>query len=213
MFDKLVKHERGGYCFELNCLFGMALDAFGFERRPLLARVHLRGEPTGRTHMFNLVHLNGKDWIADPGFGIKQLLEPIPLELGRTESQEGLKCRLVDGGEFGTMAQHFEDGGWENWFSFDMEHVWPADIEMGNYFTSTNPAAFFTKARLAIRTGPFSRVTLLDFLLRRHAEGHVTETVLEPGRTYLESLDVNFGIVLDAPYNALKPVAGDRMES
>ena len=45
LFDKLVNHRRGGYCFELNSLFGMALDAFGFERRPLLARSQRRGAP------------------------------------------------------------------------------------------------------------------------------------------------------------------------
>ena len=206
LFDKMVNHRRGGYCFELNSLFGLALDAFGFKRRPVLARVHLRGEPTGRTHLFNLVHLNGRDWIADPGFGLKQALEPIPLELGRVETQEGFQCRLVDGGEFGTMAQIFEDGAWKNWYSFDMETVCPADVEMGNYFTSTNPGAIFTQARLAIRTVPFGRVILLNFRLRRYADGEVNETELEPGPSYLEALEANFGIMIDAPYHALKPV-------
>ena len=31
LFDKLVHHQRGGYCFELNGLFLMALQNFGFE--------------------------------------------------------------------------------------------------------------------------------------------------------------------------------------
>jgi len=46
--DKLVRRARGGYCFELNGLFLLALRAFGFDARALLARVHLTGTPTGR---------------------------------------------------------------------------------------------------------------------------------------------------------------------
>lgn len=82
LFDKLVNHQRGGYCFELASLFGMALDAFGFERRPLLARSQRRGAPSPRTHMVNLVRLAGREWIADPGFGPIQLRTPMPLERG-----------------------------------------------------------------------------------------------------------------------------------
>jgi len=187
----------------------MALDAFGFERRPLLARSQRRGPPTSRTHMLNLVRVGGREWIADPGFGPIQLRTPMPLERDRIETQEGMDFRMIDGGDFGTMLQYREDDEWRNWYSFDMEHVWPVDIEMGNYFTSTNPEVYFTQARVAVRTIPFGKITLMDFLVREYADGKVKETMLEPGPSYLESLETNFGIVIDAPYEAFKPVAGD----
>ena len=206
LFDKMVNHRRGGYCFELNSLFGMALDAFGFERRPLLARSQRRGAPTSRTHMLNLVRLDGRDWIADPGFGPIQIREPMPLELDRVDTQDGMKFRMIDGGRFGTMMQYHEDDVWKDWYSFDMEHVWPVDIEMGNYFTSTHPDVYFTQSRIAVRTVPLGKITLRDFTLREYAGGDVKETTLEPGPAYLTSLEVNFGIVLDEPYEALKPV-------
>ena len=209
LVDKLVNSRRGGYCFELNSLFGMALDSFGFQRREVLARVHLQGTPTGRSHLFNLVHLNGRDWLADPGFGFRQLLDPVPLEIGRIETQVGNKYRLVDGGAFGTMVQLFEKDAWRNWLSFDMETVCAADKEMGNYFTSTSPTTIFTQARVAIRTVPSGSVTLMDFLLRRFADGSKSETELEPGPSYLDALEENFGISIDAPYEALRPVGAD----
>jgi N-hydroxyarylamine O-acetyltransferase len=71
VFDKLVTRRRGGYCFEQNSLFLRALHAIGFEARPLLARVWMMA-PDGvppRTHTLNLVRIDGKDWIADAGFG------------------------------------------------------------------------------------------------------------------------------------------------
>lgn len=56
LFEKMVFRQRGGYCFELNGLFLLALRQFGFETRPLLARVHLRGVATARTHHFTQTH-------------------------------------------------------------------------------------------------------------------------------------------------------------
>jgi N-hydroxyarylamine O-acetyltransferase len=205
LFNKLVKHQRGGYCFEQNYLFGMALDAFHFERRPLLARVHYSGELTPRAHLINLVHFGDRDWITDVGFGSVQLRAPIPLERDRIVTNDGLEFRLIESENFGNMLQASEDGKWKNMYSFDLEHVWPIDIEMGNHYTSTHPDFFFTKVRVAVRTNPFGKITLMDFCLREISEGQETEITLEPGPAYLELLETKFGIFIDAPYEALKP--------
>ena len=160
---------------------GSGAGCIVFERRPLPARVHLRDGLTSRTHLINLVHLDGRDWIADPGAGPIQLHAPMPLERDRIETQDGLKFRLIDGGDFGAMLQFFEDDVWKDWYGFDREHVWPIDIEMGNYFTSTHPDAFFTRARVAVRTVPFGNLTLMDFRLREFSNVEAIETTLEPG--------------------------------
>uniref|UniRef100_UPI0025F78BB1 arylamine N-acetyltransferase family protein n=1 Tax=uncultured Phenylobacterium sp. TaxID=349273 RepID=UPI0025F78BB1 len=65
VFDKLVRRRRGGYCFEINGLLLTALQAFGFEARALLGRVHLMGQTTGRSHQISLVTIDGTHWIAD----------------------------------------------------------------------------------------------------------------------------------------------------
>ena len=53
--------------------------------------------------MLNLVHLDGRDWITDPGFGPIQIREPMPFEHGRIDTQDGQKFRMIDGGRFGTI--------------------------------------------------------------------------------------------------------------
>lgn len=68
IFDKLVRRVRGGYCFELNGLFLMALQAIGFDARSLLARVHLNGALTGRSHQLILVTVQGQEWLAESRF-------------------------------------------------------------------------------------------------------------------------------------------------
>ena len=167
LFSKMVQNPRGGYCFELNGLLQIALSRFGFQSRPLLARVHVAshvgGHVTGREHQLLLVTINNRDWIADVGFGANGLRAPIPFEPGQERVQDGDTYRLMPHELYGTMLQQRADEGWQNLYSFDLTPALPADIELGNYFTSNNPKSFFTYTRVATRpirrAGPRSPIT------------------------------------------------------
>ena len=117
VFNKLVHKKRGGYCFELNGLFLQALLALGFKARALLARVHVSGTPSGRGHQLELISIDGRDWLADVGFGGNSPRMSIPLELDRHITMDGQTIRLTDGGLFGTMFQALEDGEWKDLYS------------------------------------------------------------------------------------------------
>jgi N-hydroxyarylamine O-acetyltransferase len=207
VFDKLVRHRRGGYCFELNGLLLMALRTFGFDARALLARVHLSEPPSGRGHMLLLVTLDGRQWIADVGFGGPGLRAPIPFELGRETEQDGQRFRLVAADPFGTMLQTGRDGQWQNLYSFDLSHVTSADIAYGNHFTSTHPSSFFTYRRVAALPRPTGRVTLYDMRMNTSENGTERSETLSGGSAFLAALEDAFGIVLDADYSALPPLA------
>lgn len=206
LFDKLVRHRRGGYCFELNGLFLMALRAFGFEARPLLARVHLTGTPSGRGHQLSLVKLDGKQWVVDVGFGKDNPRGPLLLEWDTVQELNGKSNRLIDGGKFGTMLQVLADDEWRNLYSFDMEHVCQADIDYGNHFASTHPRTLFVSARVAMKPLTDGMATLSNSRLTLIRNGEEKTVSLPGGQEYLNALETYFGIELDAPYEALKPV-------
>ena len=129
IFDKLVTRKRGGYCFEQNGLFLDALAAFGFEARPLLARVWLgtEGVPP-RTHTLNLVTIAGVPWIADAGFG-GSYTPPMALAEGEAMSPDGVRHRLTRDADHGWMLARMEGtGGWVPQYSFTTDSVWPADL-------------------------------------------------------------------------------------
>jgi len=206
LFDKLVNRARGGYCFELNGLFLMALKAFGFDARALLARVHLTGRPSGRGHQLALVTLRNRQWITDVGFGSQNLRAPIPLELGHPVSQAERSFRLMDAGHFGTMLQTLKDDKWQDLYSFDLGHVIDADIAYGNYYSSTHPKSAFTFDRLAALPVKNGEITLLNNILKiRTDDGEQIEELPE-GQVYIDALKNHFGIELDAPYEALRPL-------
>lgn len=206
LFQKMILQPRGGYCFELNGLFLQLLQLLGFQAKPLLARVHLRGEPGGRHHQLALVTINGRDWIADVGFGANGLRAPIPYQIGSVNRQDGLEFRLQDSPPFGTMLQIREQGQWQNLYSFDLEYVCPGDIDSGNHYTSTSPGSFFTWARVATLPTAGGRVSLNEFSLTVVSNGTTEVLELEHNPTYLEKLKKYFGIVIDAAYETIRPL-------
>jgi N-hydroxyarylamine O-acetyltransferase len=213
IFDKLIRRARGGYCFELNGLFLMALQAFGFDARALLARVHVTGTPTGRGHQLLLVTLQEREWIADVGFGGPGLRAPIPLELNHAVTHDGQTFRLVEAGPFGIMLQTLQNTQWQDLYSFDLGHVFPADIAYGNHFTSTHPSAFFTFTRVAALPTPSGRVSLFNCTLRTVTAGVEYVQELEEGQPYLDALKTHFGIELDVPYEAIRPLPQSQTEN
>jgi N-hydroxyarylamine O-acetyltransferase len=206
VFNKLVLKKRGGYCFELNGLFLQALKALGFKARALLARVHLTGTPSGRGHQLELVSIDGREWLADVGFGLNSPREPIPMELERPVTTDGQTIRLTDGGHFGTMYQTIEDGEWKDLYSFDLGYVFPADIAYGNHYTSTHPDTFFTYSRVAGIPFPGGGTTLLDRTLKITTKGKEEVQTLPDSPAYLDALKEHFSIELEASYDDLKPL-------
>ena len=213
VFNKLVLNKRGGYCFELNGLFLQALQALRFKARALLARVHVTGTPSGRGHQLELISIDGRDWVADVGFGGNSPRSPIPMELDYPVTKDGQTIRLTDGGHFGTMFQALEDGEWKDLYSFDLGHVVPADIAYGNHYTSTHPDTLFTSSRVAVRPLPGGSITLLDRTLKITANGREEVQTLPDSPAYLDAVKTHFGIELDAPYDDLKPLPPDGDEN
>lgn len=207
LIQKLVHSRRGGYCFEVNGLMLMALKSFGFEARALLGRVHIREFPTGRGHQISLVTIGGEPWIVDVGFGGDTPRAPLPLILDQPVSAHGQTVRLVRSRLFGTMLQKHTREGWSDLYSFDMEHVCQGDIDYGNHYTSTSPKTFFVTGRTAALPVEGGLITLINMTLRKRIGGEVKEIELEEGEAYLEALKTHFGIELDAPYEALRPLA------
>ena len=212
LFAKLVHRPRGGYCFELNGLFLMALRFFGFDARALLARVHRNGTPSGRGHQISLVRIHERDWISDVGFGSPHLPAPVLLEIGHITTLDREAFRLAEAGPLGIMLQTLKNDSWQNLYSFDLGNVYPGDIAYGNHFTSTHPDSFFTFARVAALPSAGGRITLFNRTLRKVTGKAERISELAERQAYLDALKINFGIVLDAPYEALPPIQEPQAE-
>jgi len=80
-FEKIVGRRRGGWCYEMNGVFGAVLGEIGF-RVTRMAGAAMReavGDGAIGNHLVLLVELDGEPWIADVGFG-DGILDPFRLE-------------------------------------------------------------------------------------------------------------------------------------
>lgn len=178
VFDKLVTRRRGGYCFEQNQLFLRALDALGFDARPLLARVWLGARPGDtppRTHTLNLVQLateeGAQQWIADAGFG-GSYTPPMPLIDGHeTTTPDGAAHRLRADADHGWMLERKAPGDardsdaagdWLPQYSFTADPVWAMDLVMANHYTATGYQTRFTRFIVASIATDDGFASLLD---------------------------------------------------
>jgi len=110
LFDKIVSHRRGGFCYELNGLFAALLRALSFDVTLLAAGVwnlaHQRFDPEF-DHLCLLVRLEER-WLADVGFG-DTFREPLRLDDPGEQIQNGKAYRIERDGDWWIM--HEPDSG------------------------------------------------------------------------------------------------------
>ncbi len=215
VFDKLVVQGRGGYCFEQNRLYADALTALGIANRPLLARVRL-GNPMGitppRTHVLLLVELDGRQWIADAGFG-GSFVPPLPLEDGaKATTADGAGHRLRKTGIAGSLVGEWlleragpasatdgrsaPHGDWQPQYTFDLGEVAPDDLEQGNHWTSTRPDTRFTTLRVASIALPEGFAALTDRQITVYSRGTSEKRTIVDAEDYARTLREVFRIAL-----------------
>ena len=164
LYDKVVKRRRGGYCFELNGIFGWLLKKLGFEVVEYLGR-WLKGEPIEvpvRRHRVLMVKIDGKSYIADVGLGHFGSKWPILFEEGVEQDQDGERYRVVRHEKMGWVVQGFEKGEWGNIYSFSIDIVQPIDFLQPSWYCTTHPDSIFLHNTMVYRRTPEGRNTIAD---------------------------------------------------
>ncbi|MFI6674963.1 arylamine N-acetyltransferase [Kribbella sp. NPDC050470] len=170
--SKLVRRQRGGYCYEHTLLFGAALERLGFEVERRVARVqpHKSGP---RTHALLKVGVDGQEFLADVGFGAGQLY-PTPLKDGMVVDQGGWDHRLTVDGDVWTLEKQTPDG-WVPQHASNDEPVRPIDYEVYHHYVSTHPHSPFTGRPVVMRVADgVVRRLIGDELTTEYADGRVT---------------------------------------
>ncbi|MEV6339889.1 arylamine N-acetyltransferase [Nocardia vinacea] len=149
--DKLIRHRRGGYCYENVGLFAAALERLGFGVTGLSGRVTM-GVSDGlrpATHALLRVTTGDDDriWICDVGFGSGPLA-PYELVEGGEFTLGEWRFRLEHTtGELDTdlwVLHQFGRDGWIDRYTFTLNPQYRIDFAVGNHFVSTSPRSPFT---------------------------------------------------------------------
>lgn len=167
---KMVTNGRGGYCYEQNLLLASVLEALGFKFR------HLTGWPRWqvapgrllpRTHLLLLATIDGEDWLCDVGFGGNTLTAPLRLAERGVQQTPHEPVRLIERDNTLVIQPNIKNE-WHDLVAFGLEHQNFAELEMGNWFTSTHPRSRFRNELFLARSDTGVRYGLLDNVLTMH---------------------------------------------
>ena len=196
---KMVKQQRGGYCYEHNLLLKHALERIGFRVAGLAARVlwnHPEDAIRPRTHMLLQVDIDDELWIADVGFGGLTLTAPLRLVEHTPQATPHEAFRVTRlGGDYAVQAE--VRGAWRTLYRFDLQEQVLPDYELASWYLSNHPESHFVRRLICARTAPQRRYALLDNELAVHElGGETTRRKLTSAAELRGVLSETFGIAV-----------------
>lgn len=179
--DKLLRQKRGGYCYEVNGLFAMALEALGIRWRFVAARPMFYPVRRPKTHMALIAEIDGRQWLCDLGFGSYGIRAPMALDMLDTDIRQDFDTfRLTRNAEGEYLLQARMEGKWASQYGFDLSPQEWIDFVPANYLNSTHPDAIFVQKLLVVQHRPEGRQILLGNVLKTiTAQGVETQQLAE----------------------------------
>lgn len=152
IFEKIVTHNRGGFCFENNTLMHDVLKALDFNVTRHAGRVVVGGAIQGVTHLFNTVQLDQK-YVVDVGFGGSSLRRAVPLVMDEPQLCYPDVVRFVEDTEYvsrGIKMQSYNKKWIDQWASCLEDPVFDIDVHQRTFAVSCKPDKdnWFTNGRL-----------------------------------------------------------------
>jgi N-hydroxyarylamine O-acetyltransferase len=196
-YDKIIKHHRGGFCYELNGSFGSLLRNLGFKVSMLSARV--AGKDGGFSpdfdHMTLLVKLN-EPWLADVGFG-DSFTEPKRLDMRGPQTDHGKDYRFTLRDRWTLLSRRTKGNGpWEPQYLFSLRPRRLEDFAPRCRWQQTSPRSHFRKGRLCTRLTSNGRLTLTDTKFVVTRGNKKVERPLKKPEEFAALLRRHFGIDL-----------------
>ena len=172
IYCKIVERNRGGYCYEVNGLFAMALGVLGIPYQFVAARPMTYPVRRPKTHVAIVVTIEGEQWLCDLGFGSYGIREPLNLNwINREIRQDFDTFKLSRSPEQNYLLQSFTDGVWKNLYEFNLSPQEWVDFEPANYMNSTHPDSIFVQWLMVVLQNPSGKEVLLGDRFQSVSEG------------------------------------------
>jgi len=196
LYQKIVVRRRGGFCYELNGLFGEMLRAMGFRVEMLSARVRREDGGFGPEfdHMLLKVDLE-EPWLVDVGFG-DSFVDPIVFHAGGADQVNGHRYVVLPKGQDWELLREDDIGQVPLYVFSDVPHPL-SDYQEMCIFHQTSAESHFTKSWICSRATPDGRITLANMRLIVTREGSREEIMLSTEGDLRRCLREAFAVELD----------------
>jgi N-hydroxyarylamine O-acetyltransferase len=194
IYEKIIGRHRGGWCYEMNGLFGWALSEIGFRvtRATGAVRRDIMGDVMVGNHLVLRVDLDEGVYLADVGFGDGSR-DPIRVEAGPFHSH-GFHFRLAkEEGAWWRVFNH-QFGGAQT-FDFMLDPADEKQLEERCHFLQTSEMSPFVQNAVCQRHTSTGLTILRGRVLRRLTPEAITEErLLADADDFVSVLDEEFDL-------------------
>ena len=201
-YAKIVERRRGGFCYELNGLFGWLLEHLGFRVTRLSAGVYGGGQPGPDFDHLTLLVETEDQLLADVGFG-DSFVEPLPLDGSVTAAGTGTLYRLTGVGSNRVLERQKPGAQWEPQYAFTLQPHHLDEFAPRCQWTQTSPESGFTRKVSCSLATPEGRITLSGRRLITTTGQTRTERDVTSKDEYRTLLKTHFRIDLGAQLESL----------
>lgn len=201
LFNKILSHRRGGFCYELNGLFAWLLRELGYHVTLLSASDAKSDGSFGPEfdHLALLVQcpaeMDTSHWLVDVGWG-DSFTEPLRLEETSVQEQGLRAYRIEQLDGYRSLWQRNYDGTWEKQYRFTLQPREFGDFEAMCRYHQTSPESHFTRGRICTLATQYGRISLDDSFLITTENGIRRERVVLCDHECRSILESHFGIIL-----------------
>lgn len=164
LFNKIVEHNRGGFCYELNRIFALLLEQMGFTVRFISGEVRARNGDFGPPfdHMALLVELD-QPYLVDVGFG-DSFLTPLKITPSEQQPQASGTFNLAQEGDYYYLQRRNGDqhSRAKTLYRFTLQPRAAEDFNAMCHYHYTSPQSHFTQKLVCSRPTEQGRITLSD---------------------------------------------------
>lgn len=195
--EKIVECRRGGFCYELNGLFGRFLDGLGFDVQRTAARIVSDGDGLPpANHLTNVVTVGSGRYLVDVGFGVPTLRRPLPIDGETHEDPIGIEWRVVESDRPG-MDRRLEyrrpGDEWDVRHMFTDEHREMCFFAATCRYLATDPDSSFTGDPVVTTATERANLKLTPGTLTRYEGGERTEERIAEDEWH-DVLESEFGV-------------------
>lgn len=190
--EKMLKHGRGGLCYELNGLLYLVLRDLGFPVQLAAATIWVQPRNSyalDRTHVINLLEYNGTLYLIDSGFGSNLVMQPVALNGDAATSPAGTFRFRSETTEKGTMVfEQQTEHGWERRYG-----LYPVVIEWSHLDTVKqqihhSPESSFNKELLIAKVTEDGTFSINDQRYHRKGKSGEETVRFKDNRELLEQV-------------------------
>ncbi|PSL50373.1 N-hydroxyarylamine O-acetyltransferase [Chitinophaga niastensis] len=170
--DKIIGRKRGGYCYEVNGLFALALQKIGVPYIFVAARPLITPVENPRTHMAIIATIENEEYLIDLGFGGDGIREPLKLSSFESEEKQGSETfSLMKTADNEYLLKSLINNEWRHLYSFNLHPQRWIDFKPANYFNSTHADSFFVQNLLVVLQNPLGKKILFRGFIKSIANG------------------------------------------